>query len=71
MFKGSCDVSDKTKSNFSPNYIFMSFVYLTLDDMAVSRGGLGSRDPCDIQKIQKAPNIPSKCLFLDILYGRF
>jgi hypothetical protein len=27
------------KAHFPPNYIFISFVYLTLDDMAISRDG--------------------------------
>jgi hypothetical protein len=27
----SCDIFDKTKADFPPNYIFMSFLYLTLD----------------------------------------
>jgi hypothetical protein len=32
----------------------------------------GSKGPCDIpnKKIQKAPEIPSKRPFLDIVYGR-
>jgi hypothetical protein len=35
---------------------------LTLDDMAVSRSGLGSKGPCNVpyKKIQKAPKVPSK-----------
>jgi hypothetical protein len=32
----SCDLFDKTKAYFPPNYIFKSFIYLTLDDMAVT-----------------------------------
>jgi hypothetical protein len=32
---GNCDVLDKTKGHIPPNCIFISFVYLTPDDMVV------------------------------------
>jgi hypothetical protein len=58
-------------AHFPPNYIFKSFVYLTLYDMAVSKSGLGSKSSSDIpyKNIQKGPKIPSKGLLSDILYG--
>jgi hypothetical protein len=52
----SYDVSDKTKAHFPPNHIFISFVYLMLDDMAVSRGRTGIKRP--LQHTKKNPKGP-------------
>jgi hypothetical protein len=63
-----CDVFDKTKTHFQPNYICISFVYLTLEDMSVSRRTVIKRP---VQNI-KNPKIPLNSLkrpLLDILNG--
>jgi hypothetical protein len=66
---GNCDASswdvfDKTKAHFPPNYIFISFVYLTVDDISVSRGKLESKRPSGLQKYPKCPQNSFKTHFL-------
>jgi hypothetical protein len=70
MFQAMMFFFNKTKAHFLPNNIFISFVNLTLDDMAASKGGLGPKWPCDTQKKSKNPQIISNGPFLDIVYGR-
>jgi hypothetical protein len=68
---GNCDVSSYDVSsydaNFPPNHILMSFVYLTQGDMAVSRGGLVSKDPCNIQKNPKGPQNSFKRTYIETM----
>jgi hypothetical protein len=60
------------QAHFPPNYIFISFVYLTLDNMTVNKGGLASKDPCNTQNnsngLQKSFKMP---LFRHFVWGRF
>jgi hypothetical protein len=56
------------KARFPPNYIFISFVYLTLDDMAVSQSILVSKSPCDRQKSPKSLNSFKIPLFRHVLW---